>query len=363
MPLRRLLSLVLALAPLVAAHAADAPSRPLTAAQRLAVIETLDAKLQSNYVFPDVARTVAAELRRRDAAGAYAAKTDRAAFAEALSKDLRELGRDLHFDVNVDPGFRERPAGPRQLPGPEEVEQGRAAVSRHGYGIDNLARLPGNVGYMELRGFGPTELVGEALTAAVTLLAGTDGLIIDLRRNGGGEPTTVAHLMSHFFPLGDARHLNDIYTRPDNTTRQYWTDPSVQLRYAKPVYVLTSARTFSGGEEFAYDMQTQKRGVVVGETTGGGANPGDPYSLGEDLVAFIPNGRAINPVTGTNWEHSGVKPDIAAPAADARKVAHAAILRGLIAASKDPDEASSLREVLAKVESGTSEPVDYTRRR
>ncbi|GAB2508959.1 S41 family peptidase [Lysobacter humi (ex Lee et al. 2017)] len=361
MSLLRLLPLVLCLAPLLSAHARGAPDpRPVTAAQRQAVIATLDTQLQSHYVFPDVARNLAAELRKREAAGAYASAKDTRAFAEALSKDMRELGRDGHFDVNFDPEFRQRPGGPRQPPSLEEVEEGRAAVSRYGYGLDNLARLPGNVGYLELRGFGPTELVGEALTAAMTVLAGTDALIIDLRRNGGGEPSTVAHLMSHFFPLGDVRHLNDIYTRPDDSTRQYWTDPSVRLRYSKPVYVLTSARTFSGGEEFAYDMQTQKRGVIVGETTGGGANPGDPYSLGEGFVAFIPNGRAINPITKTNWEHVGVKPDIAVAAADARKVAHATILRELIKASKDEAATAELREVLAKVESGVVDVPTYT---
>lgn len=351
------LCLALALA-LPVAHAQPAPStHPITAAQRHAVIATLDAKLQSTYVFPDVARTVAAKLRERDAAGAYAAANDTEAFAQALSKDLREFGRDRHFNVNFDPGFRERP--PVAVPSREEIEEGRAAVSRRGFGIDSIARLPGNVGYLELRGFGPTELVGEALTAALTVLSGTDALIIDLRRNGGGEPATVAHVMSHFFPTGDVRHLNDLYFRAEDSTRQYWTDPSVQLRYTKPVYVLTSARTFSGGEEFAYDMQTQKRATLVGETTGGGANPGDPYSLGEGFVAFIPNGRAINPVTKTNWEHVGVKPEIAVPAADAQKTAHVAILRTLLAASKDPEQQGELKELIPKVEAGQLPPPNY----
>ena len=359
MNLPRLLPLVLCLAPLLAHAQGAPPARPITAAQRHAVIEGLDAKLQSNYVFPDVAKTVAARLREREGVGAYATANDTEAFAAALSKDLREFGRDRHFNVNFDPGFRERPGGPRQAPSREEVEQGRAAVSRFGYGIDNLARLPGNVGYLELRGFGPTELVGEALTAAMTVLAGTDALILDLRRNGGGEPTTVAYLMSHFFAPGDERHLNDLYFRADDSTRQFWTNPSVALRYTKPVYVLTSPRTFSGGEEFAYDMQTQKRGTLVGETTGGGANPGDPYSLGEGFVAFIPNGRAINPVTKTNWEHTGVKPDIAVPAADARKVAYVEALRALVAKAK-PEDRDGLKAALAKAEAGTVDAPVYT---
>ncbi|QSX78568.1 S41 family peptidase [Agrilutibacter solisilvae] len=356
------LCLLLCLAPF--AHAQQPPPAvPITAAQRATVIEGLATQLQANYVFPDVAGQLAKTLRARNASGAYAAASDSRAFSELLSTDLRRLGKDGHFNVDYDPEFREQPPGKRPLPSKEEIEQGRQQFASRGYGIDSLARLPGNVGYMELRGFGPTELVGEALSAAMTLLSGTDALILDLRRNGGGEPATVAYLMSHFFAPGDERHLNDIYSRTDDTTRQYWTDPSVGPRYTKPVYVLTSKRTFSGGEECAYDFQTQQRGTLVGESTGGGANPGDPYALGAGFVAFIPNGRAINPVTHTNWEHVGVKPDIEVPAAQARQAAHAAILRGLLKEAKDAERRQELEEVLAKVEAGTVDAPVYTPRR
>jgi C-terminal processing protease CtpA/Prc len=193
----------------------------------------------------------------------------------------------------------------------------------------------------------------------MTLLSGTDAIILDLRRNGGGEPSTVAYLMSHFFAADDKRHLNDLYFRPTNKTEPYWTTPSVPVHYTKPLYVLTSARTFSGGEEFAYDVQTQKRGVLVGETTGGGANPGDDFSIGHDFVAFIPTGRAINPVTHTNWEHVGVKPDIATPAADAQKTAYATILRKLLADAKDPGQREELQDTLHKVETGVVDAPNY----
>jgi C-terminal processing protease CtpA/Prc len=213
---------------------------------------------------------------------------------------------------------------------------------------------------MELRAFAPAEYAGDAMTAAIKLLSGTDALILDLRRNGGGEPDGVAYLLSHFFAEGDSRHLNDIYSRTDNSTRQYWTVPSVTVRYTKPIYVLTSKRTFSGGEEAAYDLQTQKRATLVGEVTGGGANPGEGYPLTHGFAAFIPNGRSINPVTKTNWEHVGVKPDIAVPAADAQKVAHAAILKTLLAASKDAEEQGEYRELIAMVETDTLPPPNYT---
>ncbi|MEO6155979.1 MAG: S41 family peptidase, partial [Thermomonas sp.] len=232
----------------------------------------------------------------------------------------------------------------------------------HGFGIDSVKRLPGNVGYLELRGFGPTAMVGAAISGAMTLLSGTDALILDLRRNGGGEPETVAYLMSHFFAPGDERHLNDLYFRAGDKTHQYWTSAAVGPRYTRPVYVLTSGRTFSGGEECAYDFQTQKRAKIVGETTGGGANPGDGYAIAKGYAAFIPNGRAINPITKTNWEHVGVKPDISVPAADAQKVAHAAILRELIAATNSQEEKTELQDSLKDVEAGVLAAPVYKKR-
>jgi C-terminal processing protease CtpA/Prc len=354
---RPLLALALLLATAMAAAQHRPDKIPVDAATRKAVIAELSAQLKANYVFPDVAAQVASALAAKEASGGYAQATDSDAFADALSNDLRTIGRDGHFRVGYDPEFRASP--PNAVPDAATLERMREEISSRSFGVERVERLPGNVGYLELRGFGPTSIVAPAISAAMTLLSGTDALILDLRRNGGGEPETVAWLMSHFFAQGDERHLNDLYFRTGDSTRQYWTTSAAGPRYTRPVYVLTSARTFSGGEECAYDFQTQKRAKIVGETTGGGANPGDGYAIGRGFAAFIPNGRAINPITKTNWEHVGVKPDIAVPAADAQKVAHAAILRDLLAASKDADEKEYLQDMLAKVEAGKLDPPVY----
>jgi C-terminal processing protease CtpA/Prc len=274
---------------------------------------------------------------------------------------LRELSGDLHFGAAFYEGLRER-SGADELPSRAKIDEWRDQTARRGYDIEKIERLPGNVGYIELRGFGGPEFVAAAYTAAMSLMAGTDALILDLRRNGGGSPASVAYLMSHFFPFGDERHLIDMYDRPTNTTRQFWTVKTVAQRYDKPVYVLTSARTFSGGEECAYDFQTQKRATLVGETTGGGANPVSPFAVGHGIVVAIPRGQAINPITRTSWEHVGVKPDIAVPAAQAQQTAHAAILRQLLASNKDEGLRASLQRALAMVEKGESEAPVYTLR-
>jgi hypothetical protein len=355
---RHLLALALCVASATAAAQHRPGKVPVDAATRKAVIVELSSQLKANYVFPDVAAQVATALAAKEASGGYTQATDSEAFADALSSDLRSIGRDGHFRVAYDPRFRASP--PNTVPDAETLERMRQEISSRSFGVERVERLPGNIGYFELRGFGPTSIVAPAISAAMTLLSGTDALILDLRRNGGGEPETVAWLMSHFFAPGDERHLNDLYFRTGDSTRQYWTTSAAGPRYMRPVYVLTSARTFSGGEECAYDFQTQKRAKIVGETTGGGANPGDGYAIGRGYAAFIPNGRAINPITKTNWEHVGVTPDIAVPAADAQKVAHAAILRELLAASKDADEKEYLEDTLQKVEAGKFDPPVYT---
>lgn len=339
-----------------------AEDSPLNASDRAAIVQTLAAKLNANYIEPAVGERVASAIARKNAEGGYASAASAQAFSAALATDLREFSGDKHFGARLDERFREPSSADNAMPSRAEMDEARDRAERRGYDIEKIERLPGNVGYIELRGFGLTEFAGPAYTAAMSLMAGTDALILDLRRNGGGSPASVAYLMSHFFPLGDQRHLIDIYNRPTDTTRQFWTVPTVAQRYDKPVYVLTSARTFSGGEDCAYDFQTQKRGTLVGETTGGGSNPVSFFSVGHGIAVAIPTARTINFVTKTNWEHVGVKPDIAVPAAQALQTAHVAILRNLVSSAKDGNERTKLQRLLAMVEKGEAEKPVYTLR-
>jgi retinol-binding protein 3 len=147
-------------------------------------------------------------------------------------------------------------------------------------------------------------------------------MIIDLRENGGGTPKMVALITSYLF---DRRtHLNDLWTRSTNTTAEFWTQDTVAGRRfggEKPVYVLTSARTFSGAEEFTYNLKTLKRATIVGETTGGGAHPVRCRRIDEHFMIGVPFARAINPITHTNWEGVGVEPDAKVPASEALNAA------------------------------------------
>lgn len=340
------------------ASAVDAKADALSAKDKNQIIEKLSIELNKNYVFPEVAASLSKQLTEKNAKHGYDQATTKGAFAEALTKDMRTFGNDLHFGVFVAPDFKE-PESDDAPPTQKDNDALRARISTWGYGVARVERLTGNVGYLDLRGFGTTEFVAQAYASAMSLLSGTDAMIIDLRRNGGGSPSSVAYLMSYFFVEGDERHLNDLYYRPKNETRSYWTNPVAGARYTKPVYVLTSGRTFSAAEECAYNFQTQKRATLIGETTGGGANPGGGFALGHDLVTFISTGRAINPITHTNWEHVGVKPDIAVPAEQAFYSAYTTILQSQLAKATEADEKEAIQKALSFAEKGEMEPANF----
>ncbi|MGW4648403.1 S41 family peptidase [Kitasatospora sp. NPDC004289] len=279
--------------------------------------EILDAaldKITAGYVFPDLTGPIAEALRGKLADGAYEGLSE-PDFCAAVTADLQAVCPDKHLRLL----WNEEAVPVEEEDSPEEEKARWLAHYREGnFGIAKVERLEGNVGYLDLR-FIPDADAGEAaIGAAMQLVAHTEKLVIDLRQCRGGSPNGVALWCSHFFG-DDEVHLNDIYERATDSTRQYWTYPNTPgPRYLdRPVTVLTAAFTFSGGEELAYNLQALKRATLVGETTRGGAHPTDRIALTPHIAVTVPAARSINPVTGTNWEGVGVKPDVEAKAEDA----------------------------------------------
>ena len=220
------------------------------------------------------------------------------------------------------------------------------------FGIRRVERLDGNIGYLDLRRMPIPENAGPAITAAMELVSGTYALIIDLRQNGGGSPYGVALWCSYLLPDRPAR-LNDIFHADTGETTQFWSLPYVPgSRYLdRPVYTLTSSHTFSGGEEFCYNLQALGRAELIGETTGGGAHPTRGFPISPAVHIGIPFARSINPVTGTNWQGTGVVPDVAVPEADAHDVAYAMALRHVLALDELPPPIEhEARDALAGLE-------------
>jgi hypothetical protein len=298
---------------LAAQQGRDASPLPITPEERGKVISAIAKEFDERYVFPDVATKVKEALEAEKEKGRYASLTTGQELAKALTDHIQEMTKDKHVRVNC---VNEKLQPRREQAGPsaEEQKRNRDRVRTINAGFKKVERLPGNIGYIRLDGFMDPEAAREPMLAAMSFVKNTDALILDLRYNGGGTPVTIRDLCSYFFDK--PTHINSMYFRQGDRKQEFWTNKDVPgPRYLdKPVYVLTSAFTFSGGEECAYNFQTQKRGTLVGETTGGGAHPGGTVPVADHYMIFIPNGRAINPITNTNWEVVGVKPDVAVDA-------------------------------------------------
>ena len=286
---------------------AEAQSRTLDADARSRAVDAIAAMLEEHYVFPDVAEQCGVRLRADLAAGSYDAQVTTGDFAQRLTTVLQEVSGDRHLRVRPRGSV---PGGALTEADAERMEQQRWHMGRNSnFGFEQILRLDDNVGYLDLRSFQPAEMGRETAVAAMNFLGNSDAVIIDLRQNGGGDPEMVQLLCSYFFD--EPTHLNSLYWRATDETQEFWTLDVPGRRMADvPLFVLTSSYTFSGAEEFAYNLKCRERATLIGETTGGGAHPGDMFLVDEELSMFIPVGRAINPVTGTNWEGTGVEPDV-----------------------------------------------------
>jgi len=307
------------------AHAGPQPADiTVDAAARDAVIDGALEALNESYVLPDVARKMDEAIRARQQRKEYDAITSGRQFAQLLTEHLREVSGDLHLSVNLIPQGPPPPPPPGAGGIAQTLEERRRTLAgQRNFGFARVERLAGNIGYLDLRGFMAPALAGETATAAMTFLSSTDAVIFDLRENGGGDPNMVAFLTSYL--LGPrAVHLNDFYSRPRNETRQSWTLPYVPGRRLTDadVYILTSARTLSGAEEFAYNLKHLKRATLVGEATRGAAHTVEGRRINARFAIAVPTGRPINPVTKTNWEGVGVEPDVAVSPERALTAAH-----------------------------------------
>ncbi|MFJ8012861.1 S41 family peptidase [Streptomyces sp. NPDC096339] len=274
-------------------------------------VEQALARITAGYVFPDKVATIDEAIRARIASGAYEGLDDRA-LCETVTAHLQEVCPDKHLRLL----WSEEP----QSLEPVHDDGGEAAflalLRKENQGIRRVEHLEGNVGLIALGRIATAAEGANAIGAAMRLVAHSSALILDLRACLGGSPEGAALWNSHFFP-DDQVHLNDIYDRCSDSTRQFWTSahlPGPRYADGRPVYVLTSENTFSGGEDVAYTLQAHGRAVVVGATTRGGAHPTARHPVAEHVLVTVPTARSINPVTGTNWEGVGVVPDIAVPA-------------------------------------------------
>ncbi|TYA59008.1 S41 family peptidase [Formosa maritima] len=293
----------------------NAQDNSLTSTYKLEVINNLSQLINDNYVFPDVAKKTEEHLKKQLLDGYFDAFNSNETFAVALTESVQSINKDKHMRIRS-----QQPSNLPEMSSERMFKEhlDRMERSRVGNaGFNTVKILEGNVGYLDLRGFAGLETGKDMADAYMKLMSRTDAVIIDLSKNGGGSPSMVQYLCSYFF--NQKLLLNSLYWREGDITQEFWTlDKVGGLKMPDvPLFIITSERTFSGAEEFSYNMQTQKRATLVGQTTGGGANPGGTMRINDNLYVFIPTGRAINPITKTNWEGVGVIPEIKTTIEDA----------------------------------------------
>lgn len=295
-----------------------------TKLQPALVIDETVRLLTERYVFPEAAEQIAALLQRRLAEGAYDVE-DAEELSRLVTADLQSVNNDRHLRLK----HHAEPVPPKE--GAATLDAMRRDFDTSLGGVPRVELLDGGVAVVELAPMlFPLEWAAEPLSAALTLASRAEALIVDLRGNRGGDPDTVAFVCGYL--LDERTHLNTMYWRGGERTEQSWSPPHVpgaRFGGTKPLYVLTSDSAFSAAEELAYDLQQLGRAVVVGESTRGGAHPCQGWTVHPHLEATVPFGRAINPVSGTNWEGVGVQPDVPCAAADSLDQAHALALARL----------------------------------
>jgi hypothetical protein len=306
--------------------------------------------LQARYIFPGIADSMQNFVQNNLKSGKYDSITTGSDFAFRLTRDLQQISKDLHLKVE----FTESKLEKDNEDAGENISKEawmKQILTENNYGIKSKKILDGNIGYIEIPMFGPLELCADTLISAIQYITGTDALILDLRScRGSLDENTIPFLCSYFF--AEPTHLFDFYTRETNITKQFWTYAWIPgKRYIdKPIYVITSSRTFSGGEELAYDLKYANRAVVVGEVTRGGANPTDLEIINPNFRMSVPYMRSVNPVTQTNWEATGVQPNVEVKSNIALYTAHINALTALYEKATDENQRVKLAENIENAE-------------
>lgn len=350
-------ALILAAALLTAAPALAQTAQPAPRE----TVEAVAGRIRDLYFDPAAGDRIAGELEAESAAGRFDSLTDGRDLAAALSTRLRPL--DAHFTVAFDPNAPTGPGPVRVVRGPGSAgpdaagEPARAAArpvnpaeARGHYGFRKVEILPGNIGYIDLRQFSnidfenPADPARKAADAALDFVADADAVIFDLRDNGGGAPSMVGYLTSAFTPA-NAPIYNIFHSREGTESEApavYRPNPRLDV----PVYVLISGRTGSAGEAFPYTLQGARRATIVGEASGGAANPGGMVPVGGGFAVFISQGSPKNPNTGGNWEGTGVQPDVAVSWNEALTRAHTLALEAIVAADAGRTDAAWTLEAM-----------------
>lgn len=315
----------------------------LTSTVRQAVVGEIARLAREKYIYPEKGLQTAQFIEAQLAQGCYDNIYAPHEFADRLTADLRQASNDQHWSVSYDSALTK--AIYAQGESEADLQQLKAHLYRANFGIEKVEHLPGNIGYVDVRGFGWIGFpgAGDSIVALMQLISHCDALIFDMRWNGGGEVETLQVYISYFVQP-EPKLYDSFYYRPTHATQQFWTMPYVPGSRVPdvPLYVLTSRVTGSGGEAFAYILQGMRRATIVGEPTLGAAHTTDMEIIQDQFQVEYPSGRSISPFTQGDWEGQGVQPDIAVPPDEALPVAHLHALERLLQGCQADDRQREL---------------------
>jgi hypothetical protein len=287
----------------------------ISAAERKQIVDALIAKLSRSYVDSVLGKKMSAALESHQERGDYDWEIDGPSFARLLTSQLRDISHDMHLEVVYSPSVLPNQPAEQTT---ESLARYRSLMLRQNCTFEKVEIQPRNVGYVKLNSFPDPSVCRKTALAAMASLNHADALIFDLRDNRGGEPEMVAMIAAYLFD-----HPEYWYNPRESTTERSWTRSPVpgNTLADKPVYVLTSASTYSGAEQFCYNLKMLKRATLIGETTGGAAHAGVWYRIDDHFGVGIPEVKPINPFSSPDWAGTGVEPDVRVPSQDALKTA------------------------------------------
>jgi tetratricopeptide (TPR) repeat protein len=271
------------------------------------VFQKIYSLLKTKYVLSNQAIEYAIEFKKKYESGYYKSFTDSKAFAKQITADLIHITNDKHinFRVKEPSGIGEKPEGSLHHP----IRYHILGINEN-KGFSKIEWIEGNIGYLDIRRFYTISDNKDLVISALKFISNANAIIIDLRENGGGSGD---YLSSYF--LNYPTQLTSWYSREDDFLTEFWTSKEIGVERLTeiPLFLITSKRTFSASESFAYDMKVRKRATIIGDSTKGGAHSVDLFKIDNQFEIYIPTVRAINPITGTNWEGVGVIPDVIVP--------------------------------------------------
>jgi hypothetical protein len=318
---------------------------------RDAVVTDIVRIAKEKYVLPEVGEKTAQAIKTKLEQGEYENIADANELADTLTADLRKVSADRHWQVSYDAQtISALYANAENEAVGTEIDEGALAqlkedIRRANFGIEKVEHLQGNIGYVDLHQFAWIGFpgAGESVVAAMQLVAHCDALIFDVRQNHGGEVETLQLYVSYFVEP-EPKQYDAFHYRPTDETQQFWTMPYVPGKRLTdvPIYILTSGITGSGGEAFAYILKNMRQAIVVGETTLGAAHTTDLEVVQGNFQVEYPSGRSISPFTNSDWEGTGVVPDITVPREKALMTAHLHALEQLIETCRDEERKREL---------------------